>query len=168
MRRFALFVFSLLFVSQAAAQAGWDRYRPARLDTTIENHVYVLADLPPTEDEQLQFGAIAIDFPLLVELTFEDQVRPVSEDSRMLIQSRLVSRGVDSTFADLFVEEALFHEEKRAHWIPVQSGPLTDLRNLHSAGDMVTTYLQFVGFHRRTVGGAAGDITWVFTMNEFQ
>ncbi len=161
MRRIALALLALACATSSAAQSSWDRYQPARLDTTISNHAFMTSEFGT--DERIYFATVSIDFPLLVALTFRHRVRPISEAKKATIRARILSRGMDSSVVALFVDEALFEEGGVPFWLPVQSGPLLDLRNLHQDGDSVQVYAQFAGVYAQS-----GRTEWVFTVNEFE
>lgn len=150
----------------AFGQGAWNRYKPARIDTVIAAHRQVVAgdrsDLP--DSLKYQFWAVAQYDAMVVDVSYVGGIRPISPRTQQFLDYWLTSLQFDSSYVDLFEEEALFEEDGERYWLPVQVGPLSYMRDELAPGDRIAVYLTFAGAH----AGRAGPATWVFTVNEYE
>ncbi len=144
------------------AQSTWDRYRPARLDTVIQNHSR-LPDTLPDASESKKLLTISRAFPLRTKLEYGGEIRSISSTTERLIQSWAKARGIDAPVKELFDNEVLFVGEERSYWLPVQSKLVPFLKNEWPKGGLLELYVQFVGVWVKN-----GDPTWVFVVNGYE
>jgi hypothetical protein len=150
-------------VATAQAQPNWDRYRPARLDTVVQNHRHLL---DVTYDAALDSSLYAQvkPFPLRTRLAFGGKVRPVAPTTTTLMQAWAEARNVEAPLADLFTQEARFEGEERSYWMPVQKQLVPFLKNKWPEGGRLELYVQFIGFWMKEKDQA----TWVFMVNAYR
>lgn len=157
----AVLIVLLVIPLRLSAQFNYDAYRPGTLQGLIDrNTASVTADTQPGRP------SIAISghsFPTRVRVIYLGQRRPLVAERRLLLAGW--ARGIrgDSSIADAYVNEYLFREGDREHWLAVQKVLEPSMAQELKAGDPVALYVAWFGAHH-----AGAEITWLFSVNEFE
>jgi len=147
---------------RAASQSTWCRYQARQLSEIMAQHDEDFRqDSRDTGLPGLHFTAD--QFPSRAVVVRGDSIQSITHDHKRLIEqyfSQFIRRPVPD---DVFQHEVLFLEERDSLWLPIQESLIPGLVSEAAPGDSVIVFAVWLG----ALTTAAGDIDWVFTVNEF-
>ena len=151
---------ALILATPLCAQGsatGWDRYTPGRLRTIVDAHRDAIAEGALGGPADSVRFVSAEDFPTEAKLLFVGETRPLPRLKREFLVEWLRFIGKDTATAQLYAEELLFREDSAEYWLPVQKGMPEWVRENVQPGQLVSTFVMFLGALR-----IPGKLEWMF------
>lgn len=159
------------------AQSDWHTY-PVR---TIANIIEVHSGEVSRKTDMI---VSADPFPSKTLVTYTGKRRPVSEYTKYFINLWVQTRNVPPENASMLVEEYLFVEKGKEHWVPVLKTLTPFFDKELKEGDEIQIYYFFLGGYNekklrekgankqkadeKAIGTVEDKVTWIFAVEEFQ
>ncbi len=175
-RIFITSIFSLIFTGAVWTQDDWHTYPFRELSVLVGQE----ETLYQSNDRKGEIVISARPFPAKTRLVFTGSKRAIAGHTKNFIRIWFETRGVPVEKADLLVDEFLFKEKDKEHWIPVLKSVTPSMENSLKPGDEIIAYYFYLGgFNGKALNSKRSTketsteptiegIRWIFTVEKFE